>query len=316
MLSAMLSMLMLAFLVLSLCIFGYLLVRSWFVRRSQALASSVSSAVSSAVSSGVRYDVSHTEDLIERMKDRHESCALATELRRGSWITTSFFTNLSGEQSLEVAKFAISFVLPCVLEMVIRFSDHFPSGELPFNLWSMLMTTDYRYDRSQGVTFSDGLQPHGAYSLGEPSPFVWIDYSRSQNIHPYYLVRFIKIVMYAQREYNIQVFDRPYEACVEMVRSKCRWCRHDMHRCPRRQRFHDIFLRKVMKVIDLKPNPKPAFEPVTFVTEECPVCYESSGDFVQTKCGHVFHGTCLQRWIGNRLTNGQKTCPYCRTQLL
>ena len=44
---------------------------------------------------------------------------------------------------------------------------------------------------------------------------------------------------------------------------------------------------------------------------ECPICYEkvtSENDCTVTKCGHVFHSTCL---IRNIVISGSN-CPYCR----
>ena len=259
----------------------------------------------------VRYSVSDISALIGRMNDERFASGLAEDLRHGSFLDTPFFGNLTTQESLQVAKFALSFVLPGVLEMVVRFSDHFPSGELSFDLWYYLMSKTYRYDPNEGVTFSDGLQGHGSYSLGEPSGVSWIDYPRLHNIDPYDLIRFVKIVKYAWEEKNIHVFKRPYGACVDFVRTICQWNTINNHRCRRQQRFYDIFRRKVDKVI----NPKYLFEP-TFAKEECPICYETIGDFVKTNCGHVFHGTCLKRWIRNRSTDRQTTCPYCRSQLV
>jgi len=271
----------------------------------------------SGVNSPMCYDSLRIQILIDKMKDEDQSCALATDLRKGSWIDVSFFVNLSADQALEVAKFSLSYVLPNVLDMIVRYTYEF-QGYVPFDSWYYLMSTKYYYDPNEGVTFSDGYQPYGQYSLGKPCGVSWIDYPRLHNIDPYDLVRFVKIFKYAFEEKKILIFDRPYEICMEMVRTICKWNRNDIHRCPRQQRFHDIFRRKVMKIININY----VFEP-TVSNEECPICYETSGDFVKTKCGHVFHAKCLQRWIGdeqtndqtNEQTNEQKTCPYCRSKL-
>ena len=268
------------------------------------------------------YDSSHIPSFIDKMKDVDQSCALATDLRKGSWIDVSFFVNLSADQALEVADFSLWYVLPNVLDMIVRYTYEF-QGDVSFGSWYYLMSRKYYYDPNEGVTFSDGYQPYGDYSLGKPCGVSWIDYPRLHNIDPYDLVRFVKIVKYALEEKTIQVFDRPYELCMEMVRSEIKRSKTNeiqIRRFPslfplRRQRFHDIYCRKMMEII----NEKPGFKPVVFVTEECPICYETtcpiSGDFVKTKCNHIFHGTCLKKWIENQQTNEQKTCPYCRSKL-
>ena len=45
---------------------------------------------------------------------------------------------------------------------------------------------------------------------------------------------------------------------------------------------------------------------------ECPICYEevTKGTSTITRCKHVFHKTCLQRW-----TEEKTTCPMCRENI-
>ena len=45
---------------------------------------------------------------------------------------------------------------------------------------------------------------------------------------------------------------------------------------------------------------------------DCPICYErmTSKDTTTTRCKHVYHSTCLERWL---TTN--HTCPLCRETL-
>ena len=43
----------------------------------------------------------------------------------------------------------------------------------------------------------------------------------------------------------------------------------------------------------------------------CPTClnpFTSPCDISATKCGHVFHTNCIEKW----LKTGKKTCPQCR----
>jgi len=42
---------------------------------------------------------------------------------------------------------------------------------------------------------------------------------------------------------------------------------------------------------------------------ECPICYEkiTSKTSITTRCKHVFHNACLQRWMET-----SQTCPMCR----
>lgn len=41
-------------------------------------------------------------------------------------------------------------------------------------------------------------------------------------------------------------------------------------------------------------------------TKNCPICFEClSTDLFTTKCGHVFHKSCMDKW-------NKDTCPYCR----
>jgi hypothetical protein len=45
---------------------------------------------------------------------------------------------------------------------------------------------------------------------------------------------------------------------------------------------------------------------------DCPICYEevTKGTSTTTRCKHVFHQTCLQRWMEEN-----NTCPMCRATL-
>ncbi len=45
---------------------------------------------------------------------------------------------------------------------------------------------------------------------------------------------------------------------------------------------------------------------------ECPICLASCsrGDVITIECTHVFHKSCLQKWLQNA-----DTCPLCRTQM-
>ncbi|KAG2297989.1 hypothetical protein Bca52824_034462 [Brassica carinata] len=48
---------------------------------------------------------------------------------------------------------------------------------------------------------------------------------------------------------------------------------------------------------------------------ECSVClstFEEDSDVNRLKCGHLFHKTCLEKWIDFR----NVTCPLCRTPLV
>lgn len=46
--------------------------------------------------------------------------------------------------------------------------------------------------------------------------------------------------------------------------------------------------------------------------DDCPICYESvtPGTSTTTRCNHVFHSTCLQRWM-----EVKTTCPMCRDDI-
>ena len=49
-------------------------------------------------------------------------------------------------------------------------------------------------------------------------------------------------------------------------------------------------------------------------SHECNICYESDGDdLIKTRCGHIFHRTCIFRWL---TVGHEKTCPSCRTDML
>jgi len=45
---------------------------------------------------------------------------------------------------------------------------------------------------------------------------------------------------------------------------------------------------------------------------DCPICYEevTKGTSTTTRCKHVFHQTCLQRWMEEK-----PTCPMCRENI-
>jgi len=45
--------------------------------------------------------------------------------------------------------------------------------------------------------------------------------------------------------------------------------------------------------------------------DECAICLEEcrTGRFTQTKCNHVFHTNCIERWCSDH-----DTCPVCRTR--
>lgn len=50
------------------------------------------------------------------------------------------------------------------------------------------------------------------------------------------------------------------------------------------------------------------------ISDECAVCLcniEDEDEISELKCGHIFHGVCLDRWIGY----GRWTCPLCRNHL-
>jgi E3 ubiquitin-protein ligase RNF139 len=42
----------------------------------------------------------------------------------------------------------------------------------------------------------------------------------------------------------------------------------------------------------------------------CPICYQEMKEAVVIKCSHVFHKSCLQKWLSI-----QETCPLCHTDL-
>jgi len=46
---------------------------------------------------------------------------------------------------------------------------------------------------------------------------------------------------------------------------------------------------------------------------DCPICYDviSGKDFKITRCNHVFHKSCLERW-----TCQNSTCPMCRENII
>ena len=46
------------------------------------------------------------------------------------------------------------------------------------------------------------------------------------------------------------------------------------------------------------------------VDEKCPICFLvlKSETIVKTNCGHVFHQSCIDKWLG-----AKQTCPLCRT---
>ncbi|XP_043688717.1 probable E3 ubiquitin-protein ligase XERICO [Telopea speciosissima] len=49
--------------------------------------------------------------------------------------------------------------------------------------------------------------------------------------------------------------------------------------------------------------------------QECPVClnrFETESEVNQLSCGHLFHKSCLERWLDYL----NITCPLCRTPLL
>ncbi|CAL1354639.1 unnamed protein product [Linum trigynum] len=54
--------------------------------------------------------------------------------------------------------------------------------------------------------------------------------------------------------------------------------------------------------------------PSNWATEECVICLEEfhDGDVqgVLTVCSHVYHKTCLDRWLAK--DDGEPTCPLCR----
>lgn len=43
----------------------------------------------------------------------------------------------------------------------------------------------------------------------------------------------------------------------------------------------------------------------------CSICMETVKYGAITKCGHIYHNKCLQRWVRH-----QQTCPLCRNEFL
>ena len=55
--------------------------------------------------------------------------------------------------------------------------------------------------------------------------------------------------------------------------------------------------------------------PVKSVNDVCSICLGViDDDKYKTKCKHTFHSKCLGAWCG-RLSDGKKTCPYCREKI-
>lgn len=46
---------------------------------------------------------------------------------------------------------------------------------------------------------------------------------------------------------------------------------------------------------------------------QCPICWDDmlDTDSVYTKCHHIYHKTCIKKWLNNEVDN----CPICRSQL-
>jgi hypothetical protein len=53
--------------------------------------------------------------------------------------------------------------------------------------------------------------------------------------------------------------------------------------------------------------------PATPTIEECSICFENAEMRVRTKCSHVFHQTCLDKWLTTPGSNGR--CAICRFTL-
>ncbi|KAM7274657.1 hypothetical protein ACFE04_016523 [Oxalis oulophora] len=74
------------------------------------------------------------------------------------------------------------------------------------------------------------------------------------------------------------------------------------------QSISAALIREILPVVKL--------EDLVNVPESCVVClceFESGQEIrLLSNCKHVFHRTCLDRWIGH----DQKTCPLCRTHLV
>ena len=50
---------------------------------------------------------------------------------------------------------------------------------------------------------------------------------------------------------------------------------------------------------------------------ECPICFTDvwNCNVVHTKCNHVFHKSCFNKWVNTPRYSWDATCPVCRTIL-
>lgn len=48
-----------------------------------------------------------------------------------------------------------------------------------------------------------------------------------------------------------------------------------------------------------------------FASSLCAICLESLTSAIRLRCGHAFHGECLERWLVRRMA-----CPVCRAAVL
>ncbi|KAK1409011.1 hypothetical protein QVD17_41247 [Tagetes erecta] len=85
---------------------------------------------------------------------------------------------------------------------------------------------------------------------------------------------------------------------------------------PTRTSFNNCTIQSASALIIRELLPVVKFSEIVNPPENCAVClYEfDAGDEIRrlTNCCHVFHRSCLDRWMDH----DQKTCPLCRTPFI
>jgi hypothetical protein len=77
---------------------------------------------------------------------------------------------------------------------------------------------------------------------------------------------------------------------------------------PHKKKLHNVLLVNLKKKFKLFENLN------NYVYEDCSICFQlvNKISLQKTKCGHIFHSHCINRWLK---LNTRKSCPLCRNDL-
>jgi hypothetical protein len=60
-----------------------------------------------------------------------------------------------------------------------------------------------------------------------------------------------------------------------------------------------------------KPIKELTYEPITNLTDDCPICFDNTNEWCKLSCGHQFHITCIKECSKSR-----SKCPICNQDMI